>query len=101
MTIYRQLTLEDRVLISHLRWQGLSYAEVASQMGDIEVLYIGSSSAIVAIEQMVLIGPRRPTAVPEDGGVDHGVIDTMTSTISSSSGSIFGRNGALSRLQVF
>lgn len=33
MTIYRQLTLEDRVLISHLRWQGLSYAEVASQMG--------------------------------------------------------------------
>lgn len=33
MTTYRQLTLEDRVLISHLRWQGLSYAEVASQMG--------------------------------------------------------------------
>src|SRR5690554_2689103 len=33
MTIYKQLTLEDRILMSHLRWQGLSYAEVARQMG--------------------------------------------------------------------
>lgn len=33
MTIYKQLTLDDRVLMSQLRWQGLSYTEVASQMG--------------------------------------------------------------------
>ncbi len=33
MTTYRQLTLEDRVLMSNLRWQGLSCAEVAKQMG--------------------------------------------------------------------
>ncbi|TVZ41577.1 IS30 family transposase [Alteromonadaceae bacterium 2753L.S.0a.02] len=33
MNQYIQLTLEERVLMSHLRWQGLSYAKIANQLG--------------------------------------------------------------------
>lgn len=33
MTIYKQLTLDDRILMSHLRLQDLGYSEIARQMG--------------------------------------------------------------------
>lgn len=33
MTKYVQLTRDERVLMSHLRWQGLPYAKIAEQLG--------------------------------------------------------------------
>lgn len=96
MTIYKQLTLQDRVLMSHLRWQGHSYAQIATQMGrHRSTLYREfSRNSCFHID-----GQAKPSDALVLGVVGHAAIAITPIRTSKLSAYISERNGAPSKSQ--
>jgi len=68
MMKYQQLTLEERVLISHLVKQGFNLSEIARQMDAIAALSHVKSGMAAATASIIASATREHIAAPLPGG---------------------------------
>ena len=61
MKKYVQLTPDERVLMSHLRWQGLSYSKIAEQLGRHRSAIYREFQRNSCTISMELIAPLKPS----------------------------------------